>query len=511
MAAVGGGITLYSAIMNEMPCFPFGWTVRQCLLLLCTVFCSFADSANEILAAALDNSLLPLSIRVVDADNSPISGVTVRMHGLRMKVGRGVRFDWKPDQYGPPPEAVTDSDGRVQLVYPEWTAPQQSTGSVECSFDHPSYVAVRAEIAVDDDSPQVSLRDGVRLAVTATLGETEERLAENIYGLLCGHRRNAEWQLFSNGTLMSRTVSADRNRLRIVHLSDNGPPLWSELLRLEHRNNAARVMLRNVPLSPGMHLEGQLADEVPRPIVNGYVSIVATEHTGMRDPERGMQWSDWKQIDSNGHFNFPSLPRNGFVQLFAYCDGWNSAGPTPQDLEKVGLAEFRAELQRGVWYPQVLRLGKGKRTCEVPMIPTATCRIQVVDAEGHAVSDATVTAHSQQNWISGGAEPVGTGFRMAQFMKLSVAEQSRIRDRYSVTRRTESDVVLSLQHKYQQKTDADGWATMGDLPVGRDDEIRTHMFSAVKEETDGPLVANLTSVAVGAGWTGQLTLRISSE
>jgi len=481
------------------------------LLILCCVFCGLPDSQAAAAAADSKISQLPFQVRVVDAENSPIARVTVRTLGLRMKIGRGSRFDWDPKEHGPPSEVQTDSSGIASLVYPEWTAPEQATGVVDCSFDHPGYVSTHAEVRIADTQAQVHLRRGVRLAVTATRGESDDRINQNLYGLLCGHRIEAEWNMFSNGTLMSRTVSFDRDRLRVVHLPDDGPALWSELLKPKNKSHETRVMLRNVPLTPGMRLKGQLADNVLRPISNGYVSIVATQHTGMRDMRRSMRWVDWRPIEANGRFEFSSLPREGFVQLFAFCDGWNSASQTPQDLEKVGLAEFRADLQRQHWHPQVFRLRKGERSCEVPMIATATCHVRLVAEDGQGVPAATVIAHPRQTWISGGTQSAGSGFSMARFLKLPTAQQSLFRNSPNDPQWNDSGVLISWKHKYQKGTDDDGWALIADLPVPRSGESGSHMFSALKHRTTGILKVKPVASAVVAGQSVELTLRISEQ
>ncbi len=478
------------------------------LTILCCV--SYGVNVSLPLATASDSTIsrLPFRVRVVDNENSPVAGVTVRTRGLWMKVGRGARFEWTPERHGPPSTALTDSYGVASLVYPKWTADRLATGLVECSFDHPAFVQLRAAVRVDYDAAQIRLQPGVRLAVTATRGESDNRIKQHLYGLLCGHRYETEWKLFSNGTLVSRTVAPKRDRLRVVHLPTDGLPLWSDLLNPDRADIGTRVMLRDVPLTPGMRLTGQLSGRVPRPISNGYVAIVATQHTGMRDSQRSMQWRDWKPIDASGSFEFPSLPREGFVQLFAFCDGWNSASPSPEDLEKVGLAEFRADLQRPQWYPQVFRLHKGERSCEIPMNMTAECRVRLVAADGTAVSNATVTADPQQTWISGETEPAGSGFSMARLMRLPVVQQALVQNDPGHAQWADAAVRISSQQKYQQKTDDDGRAVIVDLPIARSGGPGTHLFSAVRE---GVRMVEPVACAVVSGQSTELTLRVSGQ
>jgi hypothetical protein len=502
---------VYSAEMSILICSRSRLARASRLLILCFVQYGTNDSLATAGAPESKIPQLPFQLCVVDSADSPIPGVTVRTLGLRMKVGRGSRFNWMPEQHGPPSEALTDSFGIARLAYPKWTVDEQVTGVVDCSFDHPAYVSTRAEVRVDDREAQVGLRRGVRLAVTAMRGESGDRIKQNLYGLLCGHRLETEWKTFSNGTLMSRPVAFERDRLRVFHLPDNGPPLWSDLLKPENGSSGSRVMLRNVPLTPGMRLTGHLTDDVPRPVSNGYVSIVATQHTGMRDAERSLQWSDWGPIDADGSFEFPSLPRDGFVQLFAFCDGWTSASPKPEDLEKVGLAEFRADLQREHWHPQMFRLRKGERSCDVPMNPTAECRIHLVTEDDRGLAAAIVSAHPRQIWISGGAQSAGSGFSIARFMKLPVVQQTLIRKNPHDPQWNDSGVRISSQHKYQQMTDEDGWALIPDLPVPRSGELCSHLFSAVKHGPLGTLKANPVASSVVSGQSAQLTLRVSGQ
>jgi|GEM_PF-1950200 len=509
MVAFGDPITVYSADMSVLNHLWTCWLGLKRLLILCCVFHGLCVVPTESLAGDSTISRLSFQVRVVDEENRPIAGVTIRTLGLRMKVGRGTGLDWDPKQHGPASAATTDSSGVASLSYPEWAADQVETGSVDCSFDHPAYVSTRTVVGVGSDEVRIRLQRGVRLAVTATYGSSDTRIHRNLYGLLCGHQDGTEWKLFSNGTLMSRTVARERDRLLVLHLPDEGLPLWSELLRPQSSVNTTRVMLRDVPLMPGMRLTGQLPDDVPRPISNGYVSILATHHTGMRDPGRRMQWRDWVPIDRNGRFEFPSLPRDGFVQLFAFCDGWNSASPTPDNLEKVGLAEFRPELRPQYWHPQVFRLRRSDRFCEIPMIRTAGCRIRLVSESGERVSGVTVIAHAQQKWISGDSEPAGSGFSTPEFLRLPVEQRDQIVNSSDMFQQGTQSVRLPSGIKYRQKANEGGWVTFTDLPVARSDEPGRHSFSVVSRDERGTASAGHGVSAVESGQSTELTLRLT--
>jgi len=433
--------------------------------ILLLLSCLGTGSAHA-LADDLGDSRLKFQLRVVDDTNSPIADASVRITGLRRKVGRGTWYVWNQRDHGPVSQVFTQDNGIATLDCPKWVFEREETGTVTCRIEHPDYISVTVDVRLDRGVVDVSLFRGFRLAATA-VNLSGVAIRQDLFGVLSGQHLQDEWRTFSNGILMSRTIAWDRDRLWLVHLPPGGHSLWSDLLKPSTHRKRSRVRLRNVELHSGMILSGKLSDNVPRPVRNGLVILTATQHTGLRDPRRSMRWQEYVSIEPDGTFEFPSLPRDGFVQMFAYCDGWNSAGPTATDLEKVGLAEFRSDLRRQVLLPQVLRLGPGQRTCDIPMLQSMSCLIRIVDADDQAVAGVSIATQPMQHWMSGGSEPAGDAMSTARLVKLPAAERSRISSFDSRSNLQALGVLMSRDSRYEQISDRQGQVVLKDLPATR--------------------------------------------
>ncbi len=410
-----------------------------------------------------------VQLHVTDHEGFPIGGARARPYALKSKTGTEA-VQVSVDEI--PLERVSDDDGLLTLAYPGMTAAGHPTTGCDVVVEHPRYVMSRKALTANDKAADIQLRRGRRLAVSAVREETGEPVRENLYAVLSGNSVLDSWKRYANGMLLSPTVATGRARLRVVYLPEDGSPEFSDIIKPGDYGHGARVLIRDIRVAAGTRLIGRLSDDVPRPVQNGYVAAVATHHAGMRDRHRRLEWEDWTQIESDGTFELPSLPRDGFVQLFAWCDGWVSSSPASRDLENAGLAEFRGELGKdGSRLPHVFRLGKPERSCEISMEQTARCVIQTETADGTPIQDAHVTVTANQRWLSGDSQPVGSGFSRRRFLRLS-REQQLQPGSGGEQPLAPSGVLPPTGGRIQQTTDAGGRAEISQLPAGSAEAAR---------------------------------------
>ena len=64
-----------------------------------------SDSPKEIA-----NPMLPVRLRVVDADGQPVEGASIAASGLRTKLEPGSHYRWVESRHGKLPTAVSDAE-----------------------------------------------------------------------------------------------------------------------------------------------------------------------------------------------------------------------------------------------------------------------------------------------------------------------------------------------------------------------------------------------------------------
>lgn len=473
-----------------------------------------ARSEEAALLRGRANPRLPVRVQVVDPQGRPVRGAVVRARGLRTKAERVSWHSWIPERHGEPATGETNIDGLVELTYPKFVLEELETGEVDWLVDHADYVVTADDLKVDADLGVVKLRRGHRIAVTAVRGDTGDRILSDLFAVLSGGSFNDVWKMYRNGTLVSRTVARDRNRLRIVHLPDDGPALFSRVVNPADSGNSQRVLLRNIPLFPGTRLQGRLSDTVPRPVPNGHVAVRVMQHAGIRQSEKRLNWRHWVPIQADGSFVVESLPADSIAQIIAVCDGWISSRASPESLEYVGLAEFRGQVHHNRVTPQVFPVVGEEVSCEISMEQAASCRVSVVTMSGVPIEHAAVSLWPNQMWLSGGSQLVGAGFCTDRFLKLT-ADQQRLLQHWSSWQMFEElGVMKSLGNVYQQTTDANGVAVIRLLPGGTAEHPRHESILVEHHDYEQPPYDGLhrsTSVELLRDRTAEVTVRMDPK
>ena len=420
------------------------------------------DSPSEVV-----NPMLPVRLRVVDADGQPVEAAIIRPSGLRAKLEPAGHYSWFEAWHGTLPTAVTDAEGFAELVYPKYVAEELETGAVTWSVDHENFVTFREDLSVDLKLPEIKLARGRRIAFSATHGQTAEPILTRLYAELSGSGSANEWKAVGNGTLMSRAVKRERNILRAIHLPEAAPVLFSDPVFIGGNNQEFLTSVGSIPLNPGVRLTGRIDDQVPRPIRSGHVTIRAVNSISTDQRASALLWGDWARIEADGSFTIEAVPRDSIVMMFAVCEGWISSAATADDLAAAKIPSDDPHWSRSSFVmPQVARATENSTSWLVPMLSTATCLVTVQRPDGSPLPGATVEFWPNQYWPGAGSQIVGDGFRSSVSLTLTEAQRNQLWTPGERTSMRERGVLIDCRHFYTVPTDALGVAVITTLPAG---------------------------------------------
>jgi len=448
---------------------------------------TFAGCQNE-KPATERSEMLTANVLVLDPDGNPVEGAMVYCTGLRSKVEPGSHWGWD-DEYGPLPKIQTNAEGIAAMPYPKYLTEKIETGTMTWTVEHPEFVDFREDRSVSDDPAEIRLKRGFKIAVTAVDGESGEVIKTDLYALVSGSSWTKTWKLADNGTLISPVFDHKQSVMRVMRIVKGEPILFSELIPIDSEGKS-RVLLRDVKLSKGVRVEGRLADEVSRPVQNGFVTIRLTNQTVPGDRNGLWCWSDSVPIAEDGRFVFVSLP-DGILQMAPICDDWVPLNPTKDEV--LQFFPLEAAAGAGKSFPQLLRAEVGVVACPVLKMEQATsCEITVLDPDGNPLAGAQVWMGPNQYWFSMGSQILGTSIRTAELL----------------VKASKGDFEWNRDHRYSAKTDVNGFARIANLPPGGIGGI-----SAEHKDFELPVAGGRrrTSVDLKPGEVAKITIQMEKK
>jgi hypothetical protein len=418
------------------------------------------------------------------------------------------------------PSAKTDADGVARIVFDatagdSWAvklqaAEERGIRAIALRVDHPDHPVWMEYVGIEGDR-RVILSDSTTIEVRAHR-DKETRPLNRLFPVLSGSLTSgADWAE-RDGVLTVRRVDLESEKasrwLRIVHVPDQGPILFSDMIDLKLRTE--NPISLQVPLKPGVRAEGRLDPQVPRPIKNG--RVVARIATGT-DTSTNWRWSVIAEISPDGRFVLDAFPADENLQLIALCDGWVSAATTAAEAAAYAAENSAALDNRGhvgaFVHPRLYRLKAPVIQPIVPMLRTANCEVTVVNENGRPIPDASVAFWPCQLFYNLGSNIIGSGVDALTLVRAQLA---------SGKHRTSPDFSdSSLAKAYTAKTDARGIAIVRNLPLGGAAESTTPTTLLFDVSHDGyapiagPLDSPTTRAQLLPGQTGHVTVRLKRQ
>jgi len=402
-----------------------------------------------------------VTFRVVNTRRKPVAGAKV----VPWAVGSGGGSFGIRDNVFPP--ITTDAHGVARVVFPTegndpsvrmlQKAAKDGIRSIAVRVDHPDHPIWTAYVELEGDH-QIMLFDSTTIKVRGHRSGASSPLRHLCPILPNSLFLGSDW-FERDGLLTIRRVDLDGREptrwLRIIHIPEKGPALFSDLIDLKLRiENPVRFDLE---MKPGVRVEGTLADRVPRPVKNGRVVAQIIHGTDV--------WTNWKwmataSINADGKFVIESLPADEDLQLIALCDGWVSSSPTVEEVQTYsamyGGTNFNYYgASPTMVYPRLVRLTGTSVAAAVPMQHTANCEITVIDDAGKPLPNATVSFWPNQVFFNSGSNILGTGVDALDLLRKQLA---------SGKHKPDIDWFRNFE-RYQAKTNPQGVALVRDLPV----------------------------------------------
>lgn len=344
----------------------------------------------------------PKIVHVVDDNQQPIAGATVRVSWWDDKDGNSIGIGYSPDDLGP----STNEAGEVTIQVPQGA----TRGHISAQAD--GYANAGEQIWLGGE-PTIQLQKGriVRVMAIDTAGIP---LPDALPLLEKSRRWPREFEAVADrpGLFVSPVVEPERRWMRVVAANGNGPTLFSDLIDVNAPNKTEEDGTIVATLRPGIRLEGRLDDSVPRPLSNGCVELYINEGANHRiEPGTAWTWQDTAEVAEDGTFLFESLPPGGHVQLVALVDGFQSVKPTPEALRSYlekhnagepSLVDGAVKRSDDFW-PQLFPLPADKEGLhvELPCIATSSVDVTVIDPQGQPIEAATVSFNPNGFFLGG--------------------------------------------------------------------------------------------------------------
>ena len=359
------------------------------------------------------------------------------------------------------------------------------------TIKHPDYVETsQNNVSVTPEELEqvatIIVHDGARLEVTATAAGQElpiDRVRAEFNG-------PAAWgaKVHDRGRLELPRLSPGTQLLRVVYLPEKGPMWISDVQTLKLADGERRELA--VEVKPSVRVEGRLDPAVPRPVKNGRVVARIIEKG---DDSGGLHWGATATPAEDGTFTFDELP-HGDLQVIALCDGYMAKAGTPP--------AFAERPFSFAGSPQVFHLTDATNEIVVKMVPTASCRIQVLGPDGQPVAGAICAFSPNVHWWDGGSQ-------MYCAPGNSTADALRNPKPRGELREWREELSKLREKLFAGTTDADGMAIVRNLPAAIQEG-----FTVLHDDLELPLFkANrrIHNVELEAGKQAEVTVKLQKK
>jgi hypothetical protein len=394
-------------------------------------------------------AIAELKVTVRDSQGSPVSGATLQPYALRVQEidGHGIWDDQKEDPRQLP---VTDRLGQAMILYPaSVVANSQVLTPRLISFivSHPEFIQKSMHAELGPAQADVTLEAGCEVQIGAV--DAAGKPVSQFAVVMSGPFATDQWTSNGQDGRRTRALKSGTWQTMLVSLPDQGPALFSNVMPLAVLADKI-VKVRYIRLLPGARLRGTLAANIPRPVRHGRVIVNAVPKPAGASSEAyqpSVVWNECRDIDGQGNFEFPSLPRGGNVQIIAICDGWMSKTIIP----------LEPEIMTGQLFP----LDSLDKSITVEMEPSGILEVTVNRTDGSPVAGAKVVTSPNQSLYKGGTALLGD----------EVDSRNRVTFQLTPLEQRKRTYRGTVADRYTETTDKQGKATIKGIPLGRFETI----------------------------------------
>ncbi|MBL9162439.1 MAG: hypothetical protein JNL18_06905 [Planctomycetaceae bacterium] len=350
----------------------------------------YRDQSTAVNTSKEKSPVKTLNVQVHNRRGEPVVGAVVTPTSFMMTNGSSV---WPKSEYpgwAVPKSQTTDAEGRATLAYdlPKQLLALFTPQDLLCSVEHPDYVVVSNHETWKEGTKVYVLDEGAIIEFATTAGGATLPAADSYLLNASGQRKDRDMQVVDGRVRLPR-IDAGVREVRAVHIAADDRPLFSQVV--QHNFANGKTVRLALPVEPGVRVEGQLDEAVPRPVKHGRVIAVAIPAGDFKPPRNATRpsWSVSATIKEDGTFFLEDLPAGDELKLIALCDGYFAPSqnfPETSDDPQIP------------WTPQSFPLRDRVNRLTLKMAPTATCEIEARDEKGDPVADAQVVIHTNVTW-----------------------------------------------------------------------------------------------------------------
>jgi len=332
----------------------------------------------------------PLDIIVVDDKSQPVFDAEVALRGMRSETDRGSWYAYR----GEHPTARTNAEGRARIEAWVWVNVDGKTSAVDLEVSHPDHPPFRdSSFPFGPGEHRVQLAPASRVVVHAWTGSPARPVGNITVQMEPDTGVPATAWMLEGADWVTTRLAPGLHSIQVSSPSSS-PQLFSEVF--DFTVVAGETKELPLELLAAETLEGRLADEVPRPVVDGHV-FVAVLRADFTDAYQTI-WRKFEgSVAADGTFAIPNVPR-GRAYLFALTRGWSSRRVKTDDAREAGVQGSKAlspeenafileDLGDRAWVLQNTLLPQVERPLLVAMLPTGIVEILVRDEAGAPVSE----------------------------------------------------------------------------------------------------------------------------
>jgi hypothetical protein len=289
--------------------------------------------------------------------------------------------------------------------------------------------------------------------------------------------------------LIAKGIVPGDNALLLVHEPKSGPMLFSDLKEF-HGYSGARESF-DLQLAPGVSLQGRVSDNVPRPIEGARVLVHAFPLPQTRRFQSKIAWETETDLNPDGTFSFPSLPR-GKAEVIVVMDDWVIENPIKE----------RGHSMR---YPHVISTQGAEDQqpveCVISMIPAATAKVHVADQAGNPVEGVTVLFWPNMRWDDWSSQILGA--------EQSQSEEVKTKTTYEMlsSRSWEKKRRIALE-PFSAITDDQGVVVIPNLPPAEKVSFGVKHDSWELPITEGRPLLRMAFMSLKSGVTTQTNVTV---